>query len=250
MTSSLKNAGSSHSLDRDPNGQSALALVTVLLLVPILASFVEIGDRAMFNFLASDSMYYMGVANNFVKFGIPTFDGERLVNGFHPLWALLLMGMFKAFAIPHHYQLYAVFVLGLLLVYVAYVLQSCALLSLLGKRSGIIATILLFPGVYSLSCERIWYVKRDPGVLYSVTPYSAANGMEPSIYLALWGYFILTFIKQFRLLAMEGNEVSDLRLFFPLSIRLCMVAIVMARLDDIFLVAAMINFHHFATWLF
>ncbi|MGC8838153.1 MAG: ArnT family glycosyltransferase [Anaerolineae bacterium] len=43
--------------------------------------------------LSDDAFYYFKIAEHMAHGLGPTFDGERLTNGFHPLWALLLGGL-------------------------------------------------------------------------------------------------------------------------------------------------------------
>src|ERR1700694_622658 len=42
-----------------------------------------------------DAYYYIIIARNFAFSGIPSFDGLHATNGFHPLWMLLLAGMYR-----------------------------------------------------------------------------------------------------------------------------------------------------------
>jgi len=42
-----------------------------------------------------DAYYYIIIARNFAFGGIPSFDGLHATNGFHPLWMLLLTGMYR-----------------------------------------------------------------------------------------------------------------------------------------------------------
>ena len=216
---------------------SAIA-VGVLLFVPVMAGFYSIGSKAIFNLFAADSMYYMGIANNFLKFGIPTFDGETIINGFHPLWELVLIGMFKVFSIQHHYQIYAVFALSAFLVYAAYVITSYTLVNIAGTWPGLAATLTLFPGVYSIFLEPRRHLFNDPGMIGGLSPYSAINGMETALSLALWATFFLTLISRFRFLSRESGARHDIHSFFPFSTRLCLAMLVLCRLDDCFLVAA------------
>lgn len=44
--------------------------------------------RRLFSLAAADTFYYLAVARNVAAVGKPSFDGERLTNGFHPLWQL------------------------------------------------------------------------------------------------------------------------------------------------------------------
>lgn len=212
--------------------------VAALLLVPILASFHYIGSRTIFNLFAGDSMYYMGIANNFLKFGFPTFDGETVINGFHPLWEWTLIGMFKVFAIPHHEQIYAVFALAALLVFAAYAATSFTLAKILGAWPGLAATLMLFPGAYSIFFEPRRHLFNTPGMLGGLSPYSAINGMETSLSLLLWAIFSLTLISRFRLLSRDSGSSHEIQSYFPYSARICLAMLVLCRLDDCFLAAA------------
>lgn len=216
----------------------AFGLVGALLLLPLLISFSYIGDRVIFNLFAGDSMYYMALANNFVKFGFITFDGETASNGFHPLWEFLLMALFKISALKHHNQIYAVFGLSVAFVYAAYVILSYILLRLFGKYAGAVGTIALIPGIYELFLEPRRTNYGEPGLLYSVSPYSAMNGMETPLSLLLWALFFLSFMHRFSALQQKPKSVSDISLFFPLSARLCLAALSLARLDDFIFVGA------------
>lgn len=218
----------------------AIPAITVgaLLFVPVIVSFYSIGSRTIFNLFAADSMYYMGTANNFLKFGIPTFDGETAINGFHPLWELVLIGMFKVFSIQHHYQIYAVFALSALLVYAAYATTSYTLAKIVGTWPGLVATLTLFPGAYSIFFEPRRHLFNSPGMIGGLSPISAINGMETSLSLALWAIFFLTLISRFRFLSQELGVRHDIQSFFPFSTRLCLALLVLCRLDDCFLVVA------------
>lgn len=221
-----------------PNIAIPVITVGTLLLIPILVSFYYIDSQTIFNMFAPDSMYYMGIANNFLKFGIPTFDGETAINGFHPLWELVLIGMFKIFSIQHHYQIYAVFVLSVFLVYASYVITSYALCKIVGPWPGLIATLTLFPGAYSLFFEPRRHLFNDPGILDGLSPYSAINGMETSLSLALWAFFFFGLISRFLFLSQRLEVSHDIQSFFPYSSRLCLAMLVLCRLDDCFLVVA------------
>ena len=220
------------------NIATSVIVVGALLFIPVVVSFYSIGSRAIFNFFAADSMYYMGIANNFLKFGIPTFDGETAINGFHPLWELVLIGMFKVFSIQHHYQIYAVFALSAFLVYVAYAITSYTLVKVAGTWPGLIATLTLFPGAYSIFLEPRRHLFNEPSIIGSLSPYSAINGMETSLSLALWAIFFMALISRFRFLSQESEARHDIHSFFPFSTRLCLAMLVLCRLDDCFLVAA------------
>jgi len=213
--------------------------VSMVLLGPIAVSYYLIGSRVIFNLFAADSMYYMGIANNFVKFGVPTLDGETVTNGFHPLWEFMLIAMFKLPAVSHHDQVYVAFFASLLLVYATYLMIAWMLMIMLGRWPGLLAILALFPGVYALCLEPRRHYFGDPGMLYDINPYSAVNGMETSLSLALWSIFFLTLIVRFRFLAQKAPYASyEMGTFFPLGSRICLAALVLSRLDDGFLIAA------------
>ena len=173
---------------------SALSLITVAiaLLLPLAASFYLIGERVMFNFFAKDAMYYMAIANNFTKYGFPTLDGETVTNGFHPLWQWFEMALFKLSGVSHHNQVYAVFAASVIFVYSAYTIVSYGLLKIWGTWPGLVATLALFPGIYSLCFEPRRHIFGEPGVQYGQSPLSAINGMETPLSLLLWAVFFLS----------------------------------------------------------
>lgn len=127
-----------------------ILLILGTLIFPLIVAYHHIGDRIIFNFLAADSMYYMSIANNYTKYGFPTMDGVAATNGFHPLWEYILMLLFKYTGISHHNQIYLVFGLSIALVCITYAIFSHLLIQLGGKWPGIIATLFLIPGMYSL----------------------------------------------------------------------------------------------------
>jgi hypothetical protein len=71
----------------------------------LLIAFVGIGYRLAFiwsgwaegSLIADDAYYYFTIARNIASGFGPTFDRLAPTNGFHPLWLLLLVPIFKAF---------------------------------------------------------------------------------------------------------------------------------------------------------
>ncbi|CAG4886628.1 hypothetical protein [Paraburkholderia saeva] len=218
------------------------AIMAILLLAPIVESLFSLGNETIFNFLASDSMYYMGIANNYLKYGIPTFDGTAPINGFHPLWETVLILIFKVFSVSHHNQVYATFALSVLFVCIAYVLMSSVFIKVLGTWTGIVATAVFFLGAYSVFFEPRRHFFSDPGLLYTFSPYSAINGMETPLSMALWAAFFASLISRYHAQT-EGQKTKlDIQSVFPFSSRLLLPLIVLCRLDDVFLVAAITFF--------
>ncbi len=62
------------------------------------AASVVLGDARLHNYLrdmsVDDTFYYYGIARNFAAGHFSTFDSVNLTNGYHPLWAWLLVPFF------------------------------------------------------------------------------------------------------------------------------------------------------------
>ena len=136
---------------------------------------------------------------------------------------------------------------SLLCVYIAYLIIACLFVRILGLWPGMLATLMLFPGAYGLLFEPKRHQFEEPGMLYNLTPYSAINGMETPLSLVLWSIFFLTLLSRFYALAAEPCTVRDVKVFFPIATRICLAALVLARLDDVFLVVAIGLFVLFQT---
>ncbi len=218
----------------------ALALCSVILLVPLAVGFGAMGPKMMFDMLAADSMYYMAIANNFVKYGMLTFDGMESTNGFHPLWQWMLALGFKWSGLSHHNQIFLTMGASILFVWLAYVIVSCGLLAMLGTGPGLVASMAMFPGVYSLGFEPRRHYFDQPGVLYTLSPYSAMNGMETPLSLLLWAVFFVAFVPRF--FRLHARADARLKEYFPLSVRLCLPLLILCRLDDCFIMIAIAAF--------
>ena len=144
------------------------AIALCLIVFPIVYSYSYLGTRLIFNFLAADSMYYLEVANNFTKFGFPTSDGLTTTNGFQPLWEMVLIIIFKAFHVTHDRQLFVIFYLSVLCVSTPYVIIAFTFSQLFGLLSGLIATLTLFPGFYSVIFEPRSHYESEGGIQYTL----------------------------------------------------------------------------------
>src|SRR6202041_2863493 len=51
--------------------------------------------------MPDDAFFYFKIAENIVQGLGPTFDGLGATNGFHPLWLVILIPIFKFFASPY-----------------------------------------------------------------------------------------------------------------------------------------------------
>jgi hypothetical protein len=210
-------------------------IVLSLLTLPMLVAFTTIRWRFLFNLFAADSMYYMGIANNWVKFGFPTFDGEEITNGFHPLWELVLAGVFWISGVPNENQLYVTFALSLALVLVSLTLLGSLAIRHLGVVRGATGIFMLFPGAYTLLGNPTSRTSGDPGVLYRLEPWSAINGIESTLSMALWSIAIYLLMR--RLDACKENNAATEQSgvwthLFDYRVRVVLAAIVLARVDD------------------
>ena len=215
-------------------------IVICLLTAPLIVAFSTIGWRFLFNLLAADSMYYMAIANNWVKLGIPTFDGEQITNGFHPLWELLLAGIFWLSGAPNHYQLYITVTLSLVFVLVSLALLGSLAIRYLGIVRGTTGILFMFPGAYTLLCNPDSREPADPGVLYRVEPWSAINGMESTLSLASWALAICLLVRRLEICGENNasiNQQGGWTCVFNYPVRVVLVAIVLARLDDAIVLA-------------
>src|SRR4051794_14355600 len=172
-----------------------VVVVSLAVLMPFIIAYRHLHERVFFSVLAADSMYYMGLASNFIKVGFPSFDYEGITNGYHPLWLLLLTGTFKLLSIEHHNQVVVTTLFSLALVLSALGILVLCFARRFGNTAGVLSALLLVPGLYdSLIAPRTRDVS-EPGVLYSLTPWSAANGVETPLSLFFWAV-LLTAVAQ------------------------------------------------------
>lgn len=214
-----------------------IGLVLLLLVEPIFLGFRNLGAVVMFNFFAEDTMYYGLIANNYLKYGFPTGDGETVSNGFQPLWGFFLMAVFKVFRVDLAYQLQTIFALSVFFVVGAYSFIALSLQKLFGTKSAVLGMLTLFPGIYFLVFEPPKASSPDPAFLYTLNPWSAINGMETPLMLCLYGFFIYLTISQCLRLhqAKQAFTLSNLILW---PARICLLLIVFCRIEQVFFLAA------------
>src|SRR5258706_6563574 len=115
-----------------PNGR-ARSLLAAMVLLAVAAPVVDLALSArerLFAYIATDAYYYFNVGRNLAQRGSLSFDGQRAINGFHPLWQLCVGAVFAA-ARPlgggDHGVLLALFALQLALIGAALWLLGAAL---------------------------------------------------------------------------------------------------------------------------
>src|SRR5579859_8082386 len=143
------------------------ALGVALFALPILLDVLLGGASRIFQYFAADTFYYLVVARNFGQFGFFTFDHVRAVNGFHPLWQVLL-GLSYRLGLSDTAILYLALTLSVLLISAALVVLAYCFVIVEGKVP--VAFIALPVGAYGLINV---FFSRQFGSLWSY-----ANGME------------------------------------------------------------------------
>ena len=214
-----------------------IGLVVLLLAEPIYLGFKNLGAVVMFNFLAEDTMYYGLIANNYLKYGFPTGDGQTVSNGFQPLWGFFLMMVFKLFRINLAYQLQTIFALSIFFIACAYSLIALSAQKLFGTKSAILGLLTLFPGLYFLVFEPPKASSPDPAFLYTLNPWSAMNGMETPLMLCLYSLFIYLVVTQCLRLH-QSKQAFTLSHLIRWPARICLLLIVFCRLEQFFFLMA------------
>jgi len=214
-----------------------IGLVVFLLAEPIYLGFKNLGAVVMFNFLAEDTMYYGLIANNYLKYGFPTGDGQTVSNGFQPLWGFFLMMVFKLFRINLAYQLQTIFALSIFFIACAYSLIALSVQKLFGTKSAILGLLTLFPGLYFLVFEPPKASSPDPAFLYTLNPWSAMNGMETPLMLCLYSLFIYLVVTQCLRLH-QSKQAFTLSHLIRWPARICLLLIVFCRLEQFFFLMA------------
>jgi len=199
-----------------------LVMVQLVLVLPALNTAFRDGSRGAFAYLSGDCLYYFVVARNIVNLGSVTFDQQYPTNGFHPLWQLLLAGVYGLYswtkASDEAFVLLA-FLLSLAVLSIALTVLYAALRWAYGPVGPL---FLMFPiGVYGISAY--WHSLTPIGTLQSF-----ANGMESSLLLLSYAMFLVCFLRYSHAPSMK----------FALAIGLSLAAIALSRLDHALLAVA------------
>ncbi len=176
-----------------------------------LFSFLTATAEPLINLFDDDAYYYFTIARNFSDTGRLTFDGVTLTNGFQPLWFLLLLPLFLVF----HEPLAVLRAVGIL----------CSLLTLLAGWLSLrfLGRYSLFP--FTLGATISLYLLFSLGV----------TGMETALVFPL----VLISLR----LAERFLSTKPKRRAWHTSIGLgfSLAALLLARLDAIWLVAALLG---------
>lgn len=75
---------------------SPLLFRILFLIASIAALFSRFLDRdLLLGFYQDDFFYYLQIVKNLATHGISSFDGIHLTNGYHPLWLLTLLALYR-----------------------------------------------------------------------------------------------------------------------------------------------------------
>ena len=201
-----------------------------LLCGPVLVDLAVSGRSRPFGYAAPDAFYYLTIARNLARHGLPAFDGEHATNGFHPLWQFSL-GL-VAFATEHlgieRYTLLVAVLLGLALTASGVALLGAALT----ERKTLTPAFALLPvGVYGFLLAPFYLPRLKQLTAESAegtlpvygTLWSYVNGMESGAALASFGLVAWTW-RAFMRARTQRNALA-----FGLSL----AALTLSRLDHV-----------------
>jgi hypothetical protein len=193
-------------------------IAVVLLAVPITVVH-NAGIGGVFHFLCKDTFYYLTVARNSTT-GFYTFDGELATNGFHPLWQIMLTGLFGLLGRQDQVlQIYSTFGWSVLFTVLGYCAAGLAVYTITGSK---LLGVLVIPG--------FWYFLFALIAPRMASPYGAMNGMESSLSVFFGG---LLFCLCAMLSEAPGRYFRSMGFYLLVGINLAVI--VLARLDDVFL---------------
>ena len=200
----------------------SLAVSLLTLYGPIVA-WLYLGTNAAFLYFAPDAFYYLQIADQAAHTGLHAFDGVRTTTGFHPLWGFLLSAAFRHLPSLQTKDAQMLFALSLSSLLTAIGLGLAAFAFSRFIRSATLLFLVFVPGIYYLVCG--WAFPP------AGNNWSFANGLETPLSILAFGVFAL-------LLPSDDTTPVTRRRLVAWSLVLAMI--VLARLDDVFLVAAVI----------
>ncbi len=188
---------------------------------PVLLALAVGGKHVLIRMFTGDSYHYLAIARKAHTFGIYTYDGVHVTNGFHPLWQYTIRALFLLFHMQSHQgQALTVVWLAWASTVIGVSLASAAIVKATGRY---FLGLLVVPGLYYLivgvHVRNLWI-------------WSSLDGME-SAFSILWGgllfYVLSPYIRNDRRLT-EASRAAGL--VFPF--------IILSRLDDFFVLPAFV----------
>ena len=78
--------------------QLSTLIIGLLTIVYLYTVLFHNPMGAVLSLLSDDAFYYFKIASHIVAGEGSTFDGIARTNGYHPLWMIVLLGVFSLFA--------------------------------------------------------------------------------------------------------------------------------------------------------
>ena len=183
-------------------------------------------------------MYFLAIAKNTIKSGFITFNQQEITNGFQPLWQYILILVQFVFRPSVYSQLLLTFGLSLFLVILGFFAVIRGARRYWGSREAAILPFLLLPGAFALFFEpTLGHETHDPALLYSFSAWAFVNGMESAVTVFVFGILFMVLLSN---LSIFTETTPSIREVFSPSTRILLPLIVLARLDDVFLLASLI----------
>jgi|GEM_PF-933306 len=213
-----------------------LLFLVAVLAIPVFA--LHEGPSVVFNFLSADSFYYLTIAKNSHSILSPSFDGERPTNGFHPLWQIVLIGLFRLTGPSQELQISIVFLVSTCLVTAGLILAGHALQCVTGSSLSI---LWLVPGLFQV----LFGGRGERGLTYTYSCWAFMNGMESPLSLFFGGLLLHCLARRRTSRLGEDPPRDGLRLWpfsssFAWGLGLIVMCCVMSRLDDVFVAAGFV----------
>ncbi len=188
-----------------------LAPVVLLSLVALLTLFSRFFHPNLFGYFEDDFFYYAEVARNLAAGHGSTFDGIHLTNGYHPLWMLVILLLYKLFPGTAFFVAVEAVSFGAILAFFFGLLRSLRyLLAPVGVPARLIHLTALVLSLHALLLFRY--------------------GMEVTLALPLGIWTLATLLDP----AFRWTPSQSLRY------GLLACATILARLDGLFLIAALL----------
>ncbi len=237
-------------IQRYPKLSIAIIFTVLLLYVPLYGLY-SFGIQTVFGYFAHDAFYYLTVAKNSSLF-FYSFDGERATNGFHPLWQYILTAIFAGIGSHDSVtQLYAVYIIGAGFVTLGYIFVGWSLYMV---TRSVYWPIMLIPGPFYVLFNVKLANEIAQGLTYTYSPWAFMNGMESPCSVAAGGLFVFLLTRmcckkteslpQTPATALTGGY-SD---WSALALGVSLALLVMARLDDVFLLLTTALYFLVADW--
>ncbi|HEY4510685.1 MAG TPA: hypothetical protein VJJ73_02515 [Candidatus Paceibacterota bacterium] len=190
-------------------------VVLALIFLTYLFFLWQPVETLLTNFLTDDAFYYFKIASNIAKGLGPTFDGEHLTNGYHPLWMGVVSGVYYIFPNDRILPIHIILTIAVALFFLTSLFVYKIISSFTESKS--------IPIFLTLA--------------YALNPWNVSihlNGLETPLALFLFVLFVFIFLKT---LGGKGGNLN----FYYLGVTGGLL--VLARLDyGIFLAAVFVFF--------